>query len=96
MSYRYAIQLISMATLVCKKRKGSEIIVNDVKRVYSLFVDEGRSMQFLQEYQDDFMFNTVGETTKKKAAKEAASASSQEAEKEKAAGDAQGEKMETA
>ncbi len=54
---RYAIQLISVANLVCRKRKGSEISVEDVKRVYSLFIDEARyarearlaiSMQILQ------------------------------------------------
>ena len=46
-----------MANLVCKKRKGAEITMNDIKRVYSLFYDEKRSCQFLQEYQDEFMFN---------------------------------------
>ena len=49
-----------MANLVCKKRKGSEITVPDIKRVYSLFIDEQRSCQFLTEYQDEFMFNEVG------------------------------------
>merc|ERR1712127_431383 len=43
-SLRYAIQLISVAFLVAKKRKGTEISIEDVKRVYSLF-------------QDEFMFN---------------------------------------
>jgi len=57
-SLRYAIQLISVASLVCKKRKGTEISIEDVKRVYSLFLDEQRSCEFLKEYEDDFMFNT--------------------------------------
>merc|ERR1711942_163167 len=56
-SLRYAIQLISVASLVCKKRKGTEISIEDVKRVYSLFLDEQRSCEFLKEYQDEFMFN---------------------------------------
>merc|ERR1712038_431232 len=56
-SLRYAIQLISVASLVCKKRKGTEIAIEDVKRVYSLFLDEQRSCEFLKEYQDEFMFN---------------------------------------
>lgn len=30
-----------------------------MKRVYSLFLDENRSAQFLKEYQDDFMFNEM-------------------------------------
>jgi len=58
-SLRYAIQLISVASLVCKKRKGTEISIEDVKRVYSLFLDEQRSCEFLKEYEDDFMFNTT-------------------------------------
>merc|ERR1711962_1473299 len=56
-SLRYAIQLISTAGLVCRKRKGTEISIEDVKRVYSLFLDEQRSCEFLKEYQDEFMFN---------------------------------------
>lgn len=54
---RYAIQLISVANLVCRKRKGTEISVNDIKRVYSLFIDEARSCQVLAEYQDSYVFN---------------------------------------
>lgn len=34
--------------------------MEDIKRVYSLFLDENRSMQFLKEYQDEFMFNDMG------------------------------------
>merc|ERR1711970_233954 len=66
-SLRYAIQLISVASLVAKKRKGTEISIEDVKRVYSLFFDEQRSCEFRKEYQDEFMFNcnetTVNETS---------------------------------
>jgi len=36
--------------------------VEDIKRVYSLFLDESRSSQFLKEYQDEFMFNDMGES----------------------------------
>ncbi|RVE63491.1 hypothetical protein OJAV_G00136800 [Oryzias javanicus] len=56
-SLRYAIQLISTAGLVCRKRKGTEVQVEDIKRVYSLFLDEARSSQYMKEYQDSFMFN---------------------------------------
>ena len=51
-----------MASLVCKKRKGTEVSVEDVKRVYTLFLDEQRSCDFLKEYQDEFMFNSVEES----------------------------------
>ena len=54
---RYAIQLISVAGLACKKRKGTEISVEDVKKVYTLFLDEQRSCEFLKEYHDEFMFH---------------------------------------
>jgi len=58
-SLRYAIQLITTAGLVCHKRKGTEVSVDDVKRVYSLFLDECRSTQYLKEYQDMYMFNEL-------------------------------------
>ncbi|XP_037087976.1 ruvB-like 2 [Pollicipes pollicipes] len=60
-SLRYAIQLITLASLVARKRNSSEIEIEDVKRVYSLFLDETRSSQFLKDYQDQFMFNEIGD-----------------------------------
>ncbi|KAF9821501.1 hypothetical protein SFRURICE_014265 [Spodoptera frugiperda] len=56
-SLRYSIQLITTASLVAKRRKATEVSMEDVKKVYSLFLDEHRSEQFLKEYQDEFMFN---------------------------------------
>ena len=58
-SLRYAIQLIICAALVCQKRKGVEVEVEDIKRVYTLFVDVKRSTQFLIEYQSEFMFHEI-------------------------------------
>merc|ERR1712072_659937 len=58
-SLRYAIHMIIAAALVCQKRKGIEVAVEDIKRVYSLFVDVKRSTQFLVEYQADFMFSEL-------------------------------------
>ena len=60
-SLRYAIQMITISSLCCQKRKGSEVGIEDIKRVYSLFVDVKRSTQFLMEYQKDFMFNSFNE-----------------------------------
>jgi RuvB-like protein 2 len=37
-----------------------QVNIEDVKRVYSLFLDESRSAQLLKEYQDEFLFNEVG------------------------------------
>lgn len=60
-SLRYAIQMITISSLCCRKRKGSVVEIEDIKRVYSLFVDVKRSTQFLMEYQKDFMFNTFND-----------------------------------
>ncbi|KAF1331511.1 Ruvb-like 2, partial [Globisporangium splendens] len=60
-SLRYAIHMIIAASLVCAKRKGTEVDVPDIKRVYGLFVDVKRSTQFLMEYQKEFMFNEIGD-----------------------------------
>ena len=60
-SLRYAIQLISIANLICRKRKGMEVAVADIKRAYTLFHDEARTVQFLNEYSKEFLFNEVEE-----------------------------------
>jgi RuvB-like protein 2 len=58
-SLRYAIHLITAASLACQKRKGTEVEIEDISRVYTLFLDVKRSTQFLIEYQEQFMFNEV-------------------------------------
>ncbi|RXG60334.1 RuvB-like 2 [Armadillidium vulgare] len=60
-SLRYAIQLITLANLAAQKRKEKQILVPDIKKVYQLFIDEGRSQQFLKEYEDEFMFDEGSE-----------------------------------
>ena len=50
-SLRYAIHMIMAAQLISTKRKGTQVEIEDIKRVYSLFVDVKRSTQFLMEYQ---------------------------------------------
>merc|ERR1712086_891751 len=59
-SLRYAIQLISIANLICRRRKGNEVAVPDIKKAYTLFIDEARTVQFLEEYSKEFMYNEVG------------------------------------
>ena len=56
-SLRYAIHMIMTASLVCQKRKGTEVDIQDIKRCYSLFVDTKRSAHFLKEYRANFMFS---------------------------------------
>ncbi|EEC80149.1 hypothetical protein OsI_21954 [Oryza sativa Indica Group] len=62
-SLRYAIHLITSAALACQKRKGKVVEMEDISRVYQLFLDVKRSTQYLMEYQSQYMFNEVpGET----------------------------------
>jgi RuvB-like protein 2 len=58
-SLRYAIQLITAASLVAIKRKSEEVDVVDIRRVYSMFVDVKRSTQYLMEHQAEFLFSEV-------------------------------------
>jgi len=58
-SLRYAIQLITVANLVAIKRKAQEVDVQDIRKVYSLFVDVKRSTEFLMEYHNDFLFSEI-------------------------------------
>lgn len=60
-SLRYSIQLITTANLTCKKRKGTEVSIDDIKRVYTLFLDESRSSEFLKEYEQNFLFSEITE-----------------------------------
>lgn len=53
-SLRYALQMISSAHLLSRRRRSNITEVNDIKRSYDLFVDAERSKQFLDEYQQAF------------------------------------------
>ena len=72
-SLRYAIQLIMSAALNAKRRKAPEVttqgkhILNsinelssflDIRRVYTLFLDEKRSTDYLKEYQQLFLYGS--------------------------------------
>eukprot|EP00761_Pharyngomonas_kirbyi_P013646 gb/GECH01013675.1/.p1 GENE.gb/GECH01013675.1/~~gb/GECH01013675.1/.p1 ORF type:complete len:465 (+),score=113.07 gb/GECH01013675.1/:1-1395(+) len=56
-SLRYAIQMIITAALVAQKRKATQVDMEDIKKVYQLFVDVKRSTKFLEQYQQEFLFN---------------------------------------
>lgn len=57
-SLRYAIHIITAANLVAKKRKATQVDVKDVRRVYGLFLDEKRSVQYLKEVgESQFMYH---------------------------------------
>lgn len=65
---RYAIQLITTSNLVSRRRKATEVAIEDVKKCFSLFLDENRSSRILKEYQDEYMFSEVSDPTKSEAA----------------------------
>merc|ERR1712178_668811 len=54
---RYAIHMITAAHLVCTKRQGTEVSIDDIKKVHTLFMDLKRSVKMLEDYHQDFMFN---------------------------------------
>eukprot|EP00455_Lapot_gusevi_P050021 TRINITY_DN7195_c0_g1_i2.p1 TRINITY_DN7195_c0_g1~~TRINITY_DN7195_c0_g1_i2.p1 ORF type:complete len:465 (+),score=147.88 TRINITY_DN7195_c0_g1_i2:60-1454(+) len=56
---RYSIHMITTAALVAAKRRSVEVTTEDVKKVYNLFVDIKRSVEFLRAYQAEFMFNEI-------------------------------------
>ena len=58
-SLRYAIHLISAASLVAQRRKATVVEVEDVSKAYTLFLDVNRSVQYLQEYQEQYMYNEM-------------------------------------
>ncbi|RDX63062.1 RuvB-like 2, partial [Mucuna pruriens] len=60
-SLRYAIHLITASALACQKRKGKTVELEDINRVYNLFLDVKRSTQYLMEYQSQYMFSETGE-----------------------------------
>jgi RuvB-like protein 2 len=49
-SLRYAMHMIMTAALCCKQRKGTEVELADVRKVYGMFSDLRRSTQYLIEY----------------------------------------------
>lgn len=58
-SLRYAIQLITTANVVCRRRKGTEISTEDLKKVFALFLDENRSSRILKEFEDEYLYNEI-------------------------------------
>lgn len=55
-SLRYSMQLITTANIVSTRRKASQVEMEDVRRVYSLFPDLRRSIDYLNEQQNLYLF----------------------------------------
>ena len=58
-SLRYAIHLISAASLIAAKRKATKVEVEDVARAYTLFIDVKRSTEYMLEFQQQYLYNDV-------------------------------------
>ena len=57
---RYALNLISCAQVLARKRKSEVVDVPDLRRAYTYFMDEKRSVQWLKEQQGTLMFEEIG------------------------------------
>ncbi|KAH6911122.1 DNA helicase [Coprinopsis sp. MPI-PUGE-AT-0042] len=55
----YALNLISCAQIVARKRKSETVHVEDLRRAYTYFMDEKRSVQWLKEQQGSLIFEEV-------------------------------------
>lgn len=66
-SMRYAIQLITTAHLISKRRKGADVTIEDISKVYKLFLDETRSSKIMDEYQDEYLFSDTRDVVQVKA-----------------------------
>jgi len=58
---RYGLNLISCAQVLARKRKAERVDVDDLRRAYTYFMDEKRSVQWLKEQQGSLMFEVVGD-----------------------------------
>lgn len=56
-SLRYAANLISVSQQIALKRRAQTVDLPDVKRAYTLFLDSGRSVQYVNEHSNKFIDN---------------------------------------
>jgi RuvB-like protein 2 len=56
---RYALNLISTAQIIARKRKAEKVDVEDLRRAYTYFMDEKRSLQWLKEQQGTLVFDEI-------------------------------------
>ena len=62
---RYALNLISCARVLARGRRSDVVDVEDLRRSYSYFMDEKRSVQWLKEQQGALVFEEIeGDTDK--------------------------------
>ena len=58
-SLRYAIQLITTSNIVAMKRKSNEVGVEDLRKVFSMFTDVKRSIEYLNEQEQLYMHSDL-------------------------------------
>ncbi|KAK0466130.1 DNA helicase [Desarmillaria tabescens] len=56
---RYSLNLISCAQMLARKRKAEQVGVEDLRRAYTYFMDEKRSVQWLKEQQGSLVFEEI-------------------------------------
>ena len=56
---RYALNRISCAQIIATKRKSEQVDVDDLKRAYAYFMDEKRSVQWMEEQQGYLVFEEI-------------------------------------
>lgn len=56
---RYALNLISCAQVVATKRKAEQVDVDSLRRAYTYFMDEKRSVQWMEEQQGSLLFEEM-------------------------------------
>lgn len=56
---RYSLNLISCAQVLARKRKAEKVDVEDLRRAYTYFQDEKRSVQWLKEQQGSLVFEDI-------------------------------------
>lgn len=64
-SLRYAIQLITPAALHAKRQKNKQVTTENIRKCYTLFLDEKRSTDYLKEYEKFFLYGNLTERTSK-------------------------------
>ena len=56
---RYALNLISCAQVLARKRKAEHVDVEDLRRAYTYFMDERRSVDWLKQQQGALVFEEI-------------------------------------
>ena len=56
---RYALNLISCGRVIARQRRADKVDVEDLRRAYTYFMDEKRSVQWLREQQGSLVFEEI-------------------------------------